>query len=452
MAAIQSFEEVFEKPSIARMLELTPGEFERFVGYVFERAGYGVENTALQFGYGLDLKIHAGGEVRGRPTAGISVKKFTLPNRVGVDEIHSLGGAITRNGIIAGYLVTTSEFTRPAIESAARIPRLHMIDGQHFIRYINYVRGSRHAGDDSLLILPDYLLEADAMQRRPTSTTKILTLANNKGGVGKTTTALNLGFALAEQGKRVLLVDMDAQANLTQSLSGGHIVASPHLADYFSPNQQEPPYTLADLVRHTGFNNVWLIPSHADMRLVHPKRSDWSKIELKFAGDIHADDLYRARGHNPGNFDWVIIDTPPAMSLHTRAALAAAHYVVAPFIPSVYADLGFFNLLDTVEAMCDLKGADSKTAMLGCVATQWQEVALKLEAINKFNVAVNLRGYRIMKTKIPLDSNIEKAHREEEKHGITLFGLGRRPSPGAQAYKDLVDEILGYVDEIEWRS
>src|SRR5262249_52944051 len=158
---------------------------------------------------------------------------------------------------------------------------------------------------------------------RPRSRTKVLAIANNKGGVGKTTTALNIGFNLAKRDKSVLLVDLDAQGNLTYSLPYKANNSPHHLADYFLHRGGTGGSSLPQLVRPTEFQNICVIPSHPDLSLAESDLDDWTRIEHQFAEDLHDDAVIAPHEVGGSEFDWIILDTPPAMGIATRAALAA---------------------------------------------------------------------------------------------------------------------------------
>jgi hypothetical protein len=137
---LAKFESIYTEPTIDRMLqELSDHEFEHFVGYVFEQAGFTVEDTAAQTGKGLDLKLHASSSDRRK--YGVSVKHFTPPGSVTGPQMMNLRGAL-HNGL-TGVAVTTSDYNGPALDEALKEPRMWALNGDQFLRYMTYVRGSR---------------------------------------------------------------------------------------------------------------------------------------------------------------------------------------------------------------------------------------------------------------------------------------------------------------------
>lgn len=153
--------------------------------------------------------------------------------------------------------------------------------------------------------------------------TTVLAIANNKGGVAKTTSALNLGVALSKLGKRVLLVDLDGQASLSLALPlpdprrrpPRHSPPPPrtrHITEYFAGNA-----TLRDLVQPTRFPLLWLLPAHAELYARDTGGAAHPEDELAFVRAIHDPALSAPALLNDtaaGGFDWIILDTPPARS------------------------------------------------------------------------------------------------------------------------------------------
>jgi chromosome partitioning protein len=163
---------------------------------------------------------------------------------------------------------------------------------------------------------------------------RILAIANQKGGVGKTTTAVNLAAALAAFDKRVLLIDLDPQANATSGLG-------------FAKNEPRPTVygallsgDAASAVAETGFPNLWLLPSGREL----------VGAEVELVGrDDRESRLRFALGNLRGNYDFLLIDSPPSLSILTVNALTAADAVLVPIQTEYYALEGLSELLETIE-------------------------------------------------------------------------------------------------------
>jgi chromosome partitioning protein len=459
MAQLQTpskdFAALYTTPSIESMLppHLDEYQFEHFVEYVFQQAGFSVQFTANQHrGHGtLDLKLFCGPPSAPAFHAGVQVKQYELRNRVKLGEVVQLRGGLPHGSDAPGYLVTTSTFTADARAEAERTGERPIcpLDGAHFLRYITYVHGtrpmitaSRHqrpAGFPMAPIPPEVVFWADMIPHRPTSEVKILTVANHKGGVGKTTTALNLAFGLMGKGYQVLLIDMDAQANLTKALGYPHQrhAVPVHLGEFFTGE-----HTLAELVRSTQFLHVWLIPS--DNALMHSDTgiAAGPEAELRFVHFLHDAQLRPPAAQDQRPFDWIILDTGPWMGYFTRAAIAAAHYVLVPISPSVFADCGIKPLMQTVETMQALTGVP--IAVLASLITQWRDDRVTRDALAGAQHQLDVERVPLLQPPVPLDrANIERAHFETAKGGKKT--LLDKSCAAAQAYARLVEEVLTHV-------
>jgi chromosome partitioning protein len=456
-----AFRRLFMAPSLIGMQPpyLSPSAFESFVMYVFERAGYTARPSATYLRPAVHVELSTGAELRGHPIGFVQVQQGAPGERIDASAVEELQARL--GGSLPGYIVTTGEFTARAQSAAARLPRVTLIDGSHLLRYILYVLGSRAEQGTSEAVPVDplyYLLDVSAAtwrippeplfyadtllpNRRPRALCRVVAVANNKGGVGKTTTALNLAAGLAAVRKRVLVVDLDAQANLTQALPAPReelplMLGQSHVGEYFLRRRE-----LAELIRPTGLKNVWLVPSHPNLRFLDTNGAIRPDLELLFARDLHDRAVAPPGG---GEFDWIVLDTPPAMTLHTRAALAAAHYVIAPVVPRAFALAGLRNLFETVNAMGALMGSD--LGVLGCLVTYWQDSAATREACGRLQHFLDSEGMQtlytnMLDTRIPVDPSIDRAQTKRK----NLFRLRTRPSRGTLAYEALVHEVLSRV-------
>ncbi len=164
---------------------------------------------------------------------------------------------------------------------------------------------------------------------------RVLAIANQKGGVGKTTTAVNLGAALAELGYRVLVVDLDPQGNATTGLG---VNARNLDSSIYDVILHDVP--IEDCIEPTNLRNLFLVPATIDLA--------GAEIELvpAFSRELR---LKRAIGNVLGDFDFLLIDCPPSLGLLTVNALAAAQEVAVPIQCEYYALEGLGQLLNNIE-------------------------------------------------------------------------------------------------------
>ncbi len=348
----ETFAQIFAKPTLSAMLALDDTGFEHFVEYVFQRAGFRVNFVAqIRDGRGIDLELYTKFNGIDVLFAVVQVKRYV--DDAPPKDVNALLGSMRNYPGSQGYLVNTAGFTPAARQQAAEHQDAVLMSGQHLIRYINYVRGSRVEGDTNVTISPECIRVADRIQRRDVKQTRVIAIANNKGGIGKTTTAINMAQVLDSLGQRVLLVDLDSQGNLTSRLPQyTRVVPNPrHLGTYLSHQCK-----LADTIRQTDYDHIWLIPADPDLRLIDPGANGFTQSILDFARDIHAPDITPLRHQDLGEFDWIILDTPTAVEYRIRLALGAAHFVIIPTQVEHFAMSGVNLLKATTEGVHGLVG------------------------------------------------------------------------------------------------
>ena len=358
----EKFAALFNKPTVEAMHALTPREFEHFVAYVLRRAGYKVEEVGPHFLRGVDLEVRSPGS--NRIVAGIESKRYAPDQLVTAPVVRGVRGApaVDRAGA-KPFVITTSDFNDPAHQMAvAGTKRVILMNGAQLVRYINYVRNSRNDDDDTIAtISPEYFAGRDGVRSRRAGNTRILTIANNKGGVGKTMTAYYLGVELAKKhGKRVLLVDLDGQGNLTERCLPDLVEKRtsedelfPNITHYFAGER-----TLVDLITPTAIDRLSIIPADPFLTLRDYGGNGRPDVELRFVQDVHNIGT-RHIASLGGPPDWIIIDTPPAMSVFTRSGLCAAEYVIAPLRPRSSSEAGTRNMLRTLRTVNALMGTEA---------------------------------------------------------------------------------------------
>lgn len=430
----ERFTTLFNKPTIEAMCALSQRDFERFVAYVLRRAGYEVKEVGARFLRGIDLEVSS--HATGRVVAGVECKRCAPGQLVAAPVVKSAAGSsVAQQPGAKAFVITTSDFNAAAYQAAlADVKRAYLMNGTQLIRFIDYVRNSRHNDDDIIAaISPEYFAGQESVRARRVNETRILTVANNKGGVGKTTTVYYLAVEIARRGKRVLLIDLDGQGNLTERCLPEQVARRtdegtlfPNITDYFAGEQR-----LADLITPTRTERLSIIPADPFLTLRDYGGNGRPNIELRFARDVHSlcQKEIASLGGPP---DWIIIDTPPAMSVFTRGGLSAAEYVIAPLRPRTSSLAGTRNMLQTLRTANALMGTEAR--FLGGVITHWDDLDLSNTAL-RFNIipAISAFGGQVLETKIPIDNRLETVQP----------GGGTN---GARAYEALAEEVLRYAE------
>jgi chromosome partitioning protein len=249
----------------------------------------------------------------------------------------------------------------------------------------------------------------------------ILALANQKGGVGKTTTAINLAAGLAELGKRVLLVDIDPQGNSSTGLG-----VRPDMRKKTSYDLIVDAASPQDVVIETGLPEVMIIPANADL----------SSADLEIAANERRSFLLHDALRRPEidhyGFDYILIDCPPALSLLTVNALVACDSVLVPLQCEFFALEGLSQLMLTIR---DVRRSANPDLRIEGVVLTMHDRRNRLTAQVEADARANM-GELVMRTTIPRNVRISEAP------SYALPVLSYDPSStGAKAYRSLAKEI-----------
>ena len=249
---------------------------------------------------------------------------------------------------------------------------------------------------------------------------RVLAIANQKGGVGKTTTAVNLGAALAELGYRVLVVDLDPQGNATTGLG---VNARNLDSSIYDVILHDVP--IEDCIEPTNLRNLFLVPATIDL----------AGAEIEFVPAFSRElRLKRAIGSVLDDFDFVLIDCPPSLGLLTVNALAAAHEVAVPIQCEYYALEGLGQLLSNIERVrANLNPDLSVTTIIMTMYDARTRLAEQVvdEVRRHF-------GDRVCRSVVPRTVRLSEAPSFGQP--IVVFDPTSR---GATAYRELAKEVSG---------
>jgi chromosome partitioning protein len=251
----------------------------------------------------------------------------------------------------------------------------------------------------------------------------IIAITNQKGGVGKTTTAINLAAALASKGRKTLLVDLDPQSNSSMSYLDIHELRT-SIYDALTDEQVH----IADIVRPAEkIDNLHIAPSTIAL----------AKIEAKLIGELDShyrlkDELQRIQD----DFDYVIIDTPPTLGIITVNALVAATHVLIPIQASYFALEGTDDLLETIDKI--KVRANPQLQILGALITMYDKRTLLAKDI--YEQIQRVFGVKVFQTVITKSVRLEESPAYRE----SIFTFAPR-STGAYEYYRLSEEVLSRV-------
>ena len=263
------------------------------------------------------------------------------------------------------------------------------------------------------------------------SKTEILSIINQKGGVGKTTTAINLAAGLAIKNKKILVIDLDPQGNATTGLGLSN-----------SENSDETIYTVLngtknifEVIKKTQFKNLDLVTSNVDL----------SGLEVETAGDskrafILKEKIMPYLKDFRGNYDYVFIDCPPSLSLLTVMALVTSHSLLVPLQAEFFALEGLTQLMKTIDRI--KINLNSELKIKGILLTMYDKR-------NKLSgqVEKEARDYfkeKVYSTIIPRNVRLSEA----PSHGMPVL-IYDKSCPGSKSYFNFTEEFINKEETFE---
>jgi len=248
---------------------------------------------------------------------------------------------------------------------------------------------------------------------------RVIAVCNQKGGTGKTTSAINIATFLAAQGKKVILIDLDPQANATSGIG-----INKHDVKKSTYHVLLEEVDIKDILQPTAVNNLWLAPSNLDL----------TGAEVELVGVLGREyRLKRALQKERDNFDFIIIDSPPSLGLLTINGLCAADAVLVPVQCEYYALEGLTQLSNTIRLVKD--NLNPNLVIEGVLLTMADyRTNLTKEVIQETR---NYFKDKVYKTVIP--RNIRLTEAPSFGKPILLYD---KDSLGSQKYEELCKEIL----------
>ena len=260
---------------------------------------------------------------------------------------------------------------------------------------------------------------------------KIISVINQKGGVGKTTTVINLAAGLTMKGKKILVIDLDPQGNATTGLGLSNTENS-DLTIYSVLNGNRK---ISEVIQSTKFENLNLVSSNVDL----------SGLEVETAGDSRRafklkDELASILNDSRASYDYILIDCPPSLSLLTIMALVASNELVVPLQTEFFALEGLTQLMKTIDRI--KSNLNSSLNIRGILLTMYDKrnklsSQVEQEARNYFKV-------KVYQTVVPRNVRLSEA----PSHGVPVL-LYDKSCPGSKSYFSFTDEFLNQDKIVE---
>ncbi len=248
---------------------------------------------------------------------------------------------------------------------------------------------------------------------------KVITVTNQKGGVGKTTTSINLSFYLAKAGKKTLLIDFDPQGNASSGLGIDKNDLDRTMCDVMLGECE-----LKDIIVANKVKRLYVAPTIPELANVEVQMAE---MENKFLI------LKRAIMTVADDYDYIIIDSPPSLSLLTVNGMIAAEYLLIPVQTEFYSLEGVTQLLKSMELVRKAMNPDLK--LLGVLATMYdRRTSLSSQVLAEVK---KFFKDKVFDTTIPRNVRLAEA----PSHGVAI-GQYDRFSKGAKAYKSLSEEVM----------
>ncbi len=260
---------------------------------------------------------------------------------------------------------------------------------------------------------------------------KIISVINQKGGVGKTTTVINLAAGLSEKGKKILVIDLDPQGNATTGLG----LSNTNNPDQTIYNVLNGNKKISEVIQRTNFENLSLITSNVDL----------SGLEVETAGDSRRafklkDELTLILNDSSASYDYILIDCPPSLSLLTIMALVASDALVVPLQTEFFALEGLTQLMKTIQRIKNNLNPD--LCIRGILLTMY-------DRRNKLSgeVEKEARDYfkeKVYQTVVPRNVRLSEA----PSHGVPVL-IYDKLCPGSRSYFSFTDEFLNQDKPVE---